>query len=112
MRFVVDAQLPPALARHLTTLGHEAEHVGDAGLLTAADARIWEYATAIGAVVVTKDEDFVTLRALSKHGGPAIIWVRIGNTTRQALIDRFAAVFHAVVEALKRGETVVQISDG
>jgi predicted nuclease of predicted toxin-antitoxin system len=29
MRFVVDAQLPPALARYLSSLGHDAEHVFD-----------------------------------------------------------------------------------
>ena len=111
MRFLVDAQLPPALARHLTAIGHEAEHVGDVGLLTASDERIWDYAAAAGAVLVSKDEDFVTMRALSGHGGPAVIWVRIGNTTRRALIERFEAAFAAIAEALKRGETVIQISD-
>ena len=111
MRFLIDAQLPPALARHLVALGHEAEHVGDVGLLTASDERIWDHATAVGAVLVTKDEDFVTKRALSKHGGPAVIWVRIGNTTKQALIGRFTIAFPAIVEALERGETVIQIPD-
>jgi predicted nuclease of predicted toxin-antitoxin system len=111
VRFLVDAQLPPALARHLVSFGHEAEHVGDIGLLTASDERVWDYAAAAGAVLVSKDEDFVTMRALSKHGGPAVIWVRIGNTTKQALIARFDAAFAAIVDALKRGETVVQISD-
>ena len=111
MRFLVDAQLPPALARRLAALGHEVEHVGDVGLLTASDERIWDYAAAAGAVLVTKDEDFVTMRALSKHGGPAVIWVRMGNTTKQALIARFDAAFVAIIEALKRGETVIQIPD-
>jgi len=32
MRFLVDAQLPPALARTLEAGGHEAEHVADIGL--------------------------------------------------------------------------------
>ena len=111
VRFLIDAQLPPALARHLATLGHEAEHVGDAGLLAASDERIWDHAVASGAVLVTKDEDFVTKRALNKHSGPAVIWVRIGNTTRQALIARLAAALPAIIEALERGETVLQIPD-
>ena len=111
VRFLIDAQLPPALARHVATLGHQAEHVGDAGLLTASDARIWDYAAGLGAVLVTKDEDFVTMRALSKHGGPAVIWVRVGNTTKQALIGRFTSAFAAIVAALERGETVIQIPD-
>ncbi len=111
MRFLIDAQLPPALARHLAALGHGAEHVGDVGLLTASDERIWDHAAATGAALVTKDEDFVTMRALDKRGSPAVIWVRIGNTTKQALIARFAIVFTEIVDALERGETVVQISD-
>jgi predicted nuclease of predicted toxin-antitoxin system len=111
VRFLIDAQLPPALARHLATLGHEAEHVGDAGLLLASDERIWDHASAVGAVLVTKDEDFVTMRALSKHGGPAVVWVRLGNTTKRALIARFEAAFAAIIDALKRGETVIQIPD-
>jgi len=61
-------------------------------------------------VLVTKDEDFVTMRALSA-AGPAMIWVRVGNTTNRALIGRLSAVFPSVLAALERGETIVQIGD-
>ena len=44
MRFIVDAQLPPALARLLTAHGHIAEHVEDIGLREADDSQIWRYA--------------------------------------------------------------------
>ena len=44
MRFIVDAQLPPALARLLTAHGHIAEHVEDIGLREADDSPIWRYA--------------------------------------------------------------------
>ncbi len=111
MRFIVDAQLPPALARHLVALGHEAEHVAEIGLATATDGRIWDHAVATGAILITKDEDFVTMRALSKKGGPVIVWARVGNTTRQALIALFDAVFPTVIEAVERGETVIQIPE-
>jgi predicted nuclease of predicted toxin-antitoxin system len=40
MRFVIDAQLPPALARLLTAHGHTAEHVADIGLRDADDSPI------------------------------------------------------------------------
>ena len=91
--------------------GHEAEHVVDAGLATANDRRIWDRAVAIGAVLITKDEDFVTMRALSRHGGPTIIWVRVGNTTTRALIVGFGSVLPGILEAIERGETVVQIPE-
>jgi len=41
MRFVVDAQLPPALARWLAGCGHRAEHVDDVGLASASDSDVW-----------------------------------------------------------------------
>jgi hypothetical protein len=40
MRFIVDAQLPPALARWLAEQGHEAEHVFDFGKDGTTDAEI------------------------------------------------------------------------
>ena len=54
MRFVVDAQLLPALARQLETLGHTAEHVADLAMASASDDVICEYAARVGAVIVTK----------------------------------------------------------
>ena len=108
MRFLVDAQLPPALARHLVALGHEASHVADIGLLSARDRDIWDYAGENDAVLITKDEDFVTLRALNRRG-PPVVSVRIGNATRRNLIARFAAAFPAVTAAIERGETIIQI---
>jgi len=44
MRFIVDAQLPPALARFLESHGPDAAHVADIGLRAADDSSIWLYA--------------------------------------------------------------------
>jgi predicted nuclease of predicted toxin-antitoxin system len=44
MQFLIDAQLPPALARWLSSAGHHAEHVADIGLAGARDGEIWAYA--------------------------------------------------------------------
>jgi predicted nuclease of predicted toxin-antitoxin system len=71
MRFIVDAQLPPALARSLTAKGHEAEHVADRGLHAASDNAIWDFAMQEGAVIVTKDEDFAQRKAQA-DSGPAV----------------------------------------
>ncbi len=60
MRFVADAQLPPALARMLVELGHEAQHVVDLNFQAGDDSVIWDFATEHNAVLLTKDEDFRT----------------------------------------------------
>jgi predicted nuclease of predicted toxin-antitoxin system len=64
VRFLVDAQLPPALARRLESLGHAAEHVADRGMASASDDAIRDYAASVGSVIVTKDEDFAVRRLL------------------------------------------------
>ncbi len=107
MRFLVDAQLPPALARLLTDLGHASEHVADRGMASAPDHAIREYAAAVGAVIVTKDEDFVIRRVLTD--GPAVVWLRVGNTRRAPLLARVQAELPAIVAALERGESLIEV---
>lgn len=108
MRFLVDAQLPPALARWLALHGHEAEHVGDIGMQAASDAAIWDHAPAHRAVVATKDGDFPQRKVLS-GAGPAIIWVRTPNTRRRDLLAWFETVLPHVVSGLGRGETLIEV---
>jgi predicted nuclease of predicted toxin-antitoxin system len=73
VRFVVDAQLPPVLVRFLISAGHQADHVADVGLAAASDGEIWRCAQECGATIITKDEDFLSLRAL-RSDGLAIVW--------------------------------------
>ncbi len=107
-RFLVDAQLPPALARFLAGHGHEARHVVDVGLERATDAAIWAWAQRHEAAILTKDEDFAQLAVLRPEG-PPVVWVRIGNTTRQELLRSVAVALDAVVQALERGERLVEL---
>ena len=59
MNFLVDAQLPPALARWIVSQGHQATHVFDIGLQATDDPEIWERARTEITVIISKDEDFV-----------------------------------------------------
>ena len=108
MRFLVDAQLPPALARWLTARGLEAVHVSDCGLAEAADPRIWDYALKADAVILTKDEDFARRKVL-EDDGPRVVWIRLPNTRRRALIAWFETVLPRVLHALERGDTFIEI---
>jgi len=56
---------------------------------------------------VTKDEDFAIRRLL--RGGPSVVWLRFGNTRRIALLARIEAELPAIVAALERGETLIEI---
>lgn len=57
-RFLVDTQLPSALARWLKAQEHVAEHVLDIGLAQGRGGLVWNYAAEHQAVIITKDEDF------------------------------------------------------
>jgi predicted nuclease of predicted toxin-antitoxin system len=109
MRFLVDAQLPPALARWLAAQGHEAAHVGDLGMQAASDAAIWDHALASSFAIVTKDEDFAQRKVLADHG-PVVVWVRLPNTRRRDLLAWFATVLPEILVAMARGETLIEVT--
>ena len=58
MKFLVDAQLPPALARWLRDAGHEAQAVREVGLREAEDDDIWNHALKTGAVLIPRTKTF------------------------------------------------------
>ncbi len=108
MRFVVDAQLPPALARLLTAHGHQAEHVEDICLRNADDVPIWNYALQASAIIVTKDEDFA--HRLRQSGScPVVVWLRVGNTSRKALLAWFEPLLPRIVLLLNQGELLIEV---
>jgi len=73
VNFLVDAQLPPGLARWLSDQGYSAQHVNDVGLAGAEDSVIWNHALRVDAIIVTKDEDFAE-RTARTAVGPVIVW--------------------------------------
>ncbi len=108
MRFLVDAQLPPALARMLADLGHEACHVDDLGLRHASDTHIWNHALSNSFVIVTKDEDFP--HRLRQTGvGPVIVWLRVGNTSCRSLLQWFEALLPRIETLIQSGETLIEV---
>ena len=107
MRFVVDAQLPPALVRLLAAAGHQAEHVADVGLRDADDGVIWQYAIDQRAIIVTKDEDFAA-RSLRTDTGPVIVWLRVGNTSSRALSQWMTPLLSQIVDHVQRGDRLIE----
>ncbi len=75
----------------------------------ASDSTIWDYAIRAAATIITKDEDFAQRKALS-DAGPAIVWIRLPNTRRRALIAWFETVLPDIIAALERGETLIEMT--
>lgn len=108
MKFLVDNQLPSALAKMLVSRGHQAIHVLDVGLDAATDAEIWNYAAANSLVVITKDEDF-SRHASQPTASVQVVWVRLGNCRKPALLAAFESVFSQMIVAIEDGDHVVEI---
>lgn len=109
MRFLVDAQLPPALARWLEAQGYRAAHVSDLEMSAASDVEIWRTAAEQLWVIVTKDEDFALWRVRSEDTGPAVIWLRIGNTRKAELLRWLEPLLPDIAAALESGEKLVEV---
>lgn len=108
MRFLVDAQLPPALARFLEAQGHEAKAVRDVGLREAEDPKLWAFAETGAWIVVTKDEDFAE-RVLRSRTGPQVLWLRIGNSTNRLLFTWLLPLLPEAVQDLQSGHRLVEL---
>ena len=100
----IDAQISPALAPWITDeFGVEAYSVRYLGLRDAEDGAIFRAAREAGAVVLTKDSDFVLL--LEQHGPPPqVLWVTLGNTSNARLKHVLQQTFHHAVSLLRSGE--------
>ena len=108
MRFLVDTQLPAALAHWLRVRGCQAEHVLEVNLAQSKDTSIWLYAQKHKAVVVTKDEDFAEWVRRGRPG-PPVVWLRIGNSSKKDLLDWLEPLLPVLVRKLEEGERLVEI---
>ena len=108
MRLLVDAQLPPALARWLGERGFAATPVRELGLRDSDDGSIWNFAKSGDWTVVTKDEDFVA-RCIGDSSAPAVIWLRIGNCANRVLFARLEPLLPDLKSRLDQGEKLIEV---
>lgn len=112
MRFLVDAQLPPRLARYLSDQGHPSLHVADSpGGEVEADRSIADRADQISAVIITKDDDFVhshrVLRSPQK-----LLLLRTGNMSNRELLALFDRRLNDVITTFEGTQFVELRGDG
>lgn len=107
----LDAQLPPSIAPWIeSAFGTDALAVRDLGLRQAKDTTIFRAARSAGAVVMTKDADFVEL--LRRLGSPPkVLWLTCGNTSKAKLRDILRKHLPDALARLDAGEDLVEIDD-
>jgi predicted nuclease of predicted toxin-antitoxin system len=108
LNFLVDHQLPVALARFISAQGHHAVHVRDIGLMEVEDTAIWQHAGRHGIVVISKDEDFTFLANRPLDTG-RLVWVRLGNCRKKVLLEAFKAQLPNMVAEFDSGNRLVEL---
>ena len=106
----LDAQLSPALASWITAqfAPIQAVPVRELALRDADDRVIFAQARSAGAVVMTKDRDFLHL--LFEQGPPPqVIWLRVGNSSNQTLQAVLLRTLEQAITSLRDGERWVEI---
>ena len=108
MNFLVDNQLPLALAAFLRSRTHDAGHVIDISLSKSSDSVIWDYGWRHGIEVISKDEDFFHLANRADDGG-RLLWIRIGNCRKDYLLRAVDAALPQIVAAFDQGARIVEL---
>lgn len=80
------------------------------GYLKAEDEAIFDAAREAGAIILTKDADFVRL-IKTKGAPPQVVWYRGGNASTQRVREVLRAKLPEVLEFLWAGEEVVEVRD-
>ena len=109
MKFLIDAQLPPVLARVMKREGYEVVHVVELEMLTADDIDIKAYALENDYVIISKDEDFATY-AMDPENEVKVIWIRTGNCKNKTLISAVIRNLEAAQELIESGSKLVEIA--
>lgn len=109
MTLWLDAQLPPQLAIWIQqTLAINATALRDLGLRDANDNAIFDAARKAGAVLISKDSDFIEL--MMRHGAPPkLIWLTCGNVSNAGLQMLLRAKLREAIELLDSGEMIVEL---
>jgi len=106
VRFLVDAQLPVRLARHLAAAGHDCVHTSELpDGNRSTDRSISLVADADDRVVITKDRDFRDSHLLV--GRPRrLLEVTTGNIRNDDLIVLFETNLTLIIESLEEARYV------
>ena len=105
-----DQNLPHQFTISLADLFPASLHVKDAGLATAGDRQIWDYAGANRLAIISKDADFHQLSFLL-GAPPKTIWLRCGNCDVATLESIIRARSSQIEAFLKDSEGALLVVD-
>lgn len=110
VKFFVDTQLPPLLAKFLTEKQYNAIHTTDfpEGHLLQ-DSEIVRIAIAENRIVITKDSDFLD-NYLLKGAPPKILLLKLSNISNRDLLHVIDLYLQQIVEQFETQADVIMLS--
>ena len=110
IRFIIDTQLPPKLAKYLREENFDAKHTTDYpnGHLLK-DPEIIQIAIEEGRIIITKDQDFFD-NYLLKGAPPKVLLLQFGNIGNPSLINFFVANQTRLISLLEDGAEMILFS--
>lgn len=86
MKLLLDENLSSRIVTVLEPYYPGTTHVSLVGLERAMDYDIWLYAKNNDFVILSRDSDYYDL-SLIKGSPPQVIWLKIGNCSKQTVVD-------------------------
>ena len=108
MRFLLDAHMPRALARGIQDAGHECDGTRRLIEADATDLDIAELANRLGAVVLSKDVDFVDLVRRGVLRTP-LVRICLPNMKAHETCEAIQPLLPYIVASIGEGQTIIEI---
>ena len=105
MKFLIDENLPSALAPWLRARGHDAIHVLAANLGGAADEEIAAAAQRDFRVIITRDADYEAL--VSRGIAVKVLRIAVGNASTDELLAWFEPLLISALARLDGGYSII-----
>ena len=111
MKFLIDAQLPRSLKKLFIEKGYDCIHTFDleSGNNTT-DEIITKMSIDEERIVITKDSDFYNSFIIKKEPFK-LIFVQLGNTSKNDLINFFSAKFSEIISEIEKENMILLNKD-
>lgn len=106
MKFLLNENIPPSLAHHLLSIGHESIHNYDCGLTGKTDEEVIRFASNNDLIILTLDLDYGRIISLSGQSKPSVITFRYKVVSPDILFECLIKILPEMTNVLVSGALI------